>query len=132
MIVLCDALEAVAKLRWTGMIDVKGATCLGRTWRRTSEGFAVSLPPRYFKTLLEEFHMESAKPMVRSSLDGSRVGNDFTELSDAETHNWFRRGVGRLFWVAFVCPDIFFITKELARQVAKPTFQNWRELKRVL
>ena len=110
---------------------------LGRTIRRTSEGFTWEADEKHVRLLLEENGMSSCKPlstpMCREDDDGCLHAQGPEPLPMESTEaSLYRRSVARLNYLALDRPDISVAVNKLARTMSNPRVGNEVALKRVL
>ena len=123
-------------------LDVNGKTVdslkfLGRTIRKTADGYTWEADEKHVRLLLEESEMRDCKPlstpMCREDADEClrAQGPEPLHMESADA-SLYRRSVARLNYLALDRPDIAVAVNRLARTMSSPRIGNEVALKRVL
>ena len=105
---------------------------LNRIVSCTDSGWTVEAVPRHAELIVEQLGVESARTVVSPGVDGTEE-DDLDDDEDILGLDLTRfRGVAaRCNYLSFDRPDLQFATKEICREMSKPTTGSLRRLRRI-
>ena len=111
--------------------DDKEARILNRVVRWTSEGLEYEADPRQVEQLVQDLHLEGAKPLGTPGCKATaeQLVEDAPVLADQETP--FRAVAARANYLAADRPECQFPAKEVCRWMSAPTAHSVASLKRL-
>jgi hypothetical protein len=110
--------------------DDKKIDVLGRVLEWTETGIKYQADPKHRSIILEKFGLGPESKGLKVPGRAEDPNEDDQEL-DSQESSEFRAIAARMNYLAQDCPDIQFATKEVCREMAKPTFGSWAKAKRV-
>ena len=104
---------------------------LNRVIRCTQKGWEVEPDQRHADLIIQELELEKANAVLTpgEKEPKRKEGENEEELSGEEATR-YRGIVARANYLAADRPDLMYATKEVCRGMAKPTKQDWHNLKR--
>ena len=122
------AIQAQVLLRPTGELLV-GHTIsfLGRQLTHKGEYIEITLGDKYMNTLLEEQDMHNSRPVNTPGTAAMKTTTGETALTP-DKHKQYRRAVGKLQWMTYIC----YATKEIARDLTAQKAHSQLKLKHLL
>ena len=115
---------------------VKGWEQQGKVLNRivscTDDGWTVEADPRHAELVVEQLGVESARVVASPGVDGTEEEDrdDDQEITGQDMTR-FRGVSARCNYLSFDRPDIQFATKEVCREMSKPTTGSLRRLRRI-
>ena len=106
---------------------------LNRIVRYTEQGFELEADPRHAELIIEQLGVGGCKPVISPGIDDDDDDDDDGVEAEIEGEDATRfRGVAaRCNYLAFDRPDLQYATKEVCREMAKPTTGSLRRLRRI-
>ena len=109
---------------------------LNRILRCTSEGWQLKADPRHAELAMEQLGISESRSVVTPGVDGTcGVDDDDDDDDDVDLSGQditrFCRVAARCNYLAFDQPDLQFSTKEVCREMSRPTNGSLRRLRRV-
>jgi len=114
--------------------DVKEIDILGRVLKYTSSGITWQADPRHRKMILEHFGFNGqTKSVTKNGAKDERVEEGEEDLKSEvlqkEEEQAFRALAARANYVAIDVPNIQYPTKEVCRDMSKPSISGYEKLK---
>ena len=104
---------------------------LGRRLRREGESIKILASENYIDEMLEEHGLHHANPVVSPGTTQVAVDDPVSALSSADATT-YRRGVGKAMWLTRIRGDMYYVTKELARNLQNPTNEDMAKLRHLM
>ena len=116
--------------------DDKEATLLGRTIKWESWGVTCEADPKHREMVMEALGLQEdskslAAPGNKDDDKTEKQHQEEAEDIDPKEATKFRAIAARLNYMAADMPDVQFACKEACREMAAPTEQSWRKVKRI-
>ena len=116
--------------------ELSEAQFLGRTIRRTCEGYEYEGNPKHTRILLEEWNLEESKslssPGCALEKPNGKGKLEEDELLSPYEAKRYRRAAARINYMSLDRCDLSFASKETSRGMANPTRGDVVRLKRIL
>jgi hypothetical protein len=105
---------------------------LNRIVSCTPEGWTVEADPRHAELIVEQLGVDGARAVVSPGVDGADEDDleDDVDIVGADLTR-FRGVAARCNYLSFDRPDLQFATKEVCREMSKPTTGSLRRLRRI-
>ena len=128
-----ESIQQELLLRPTGEASPgKSINFLGRRITNNGDSFDMTLEPSYVDNILKETEMASCNSANTPGTSALKANIDDDELLSTGQHKAFRRIVGKLQWLAYICPDMAYAIKELPRCIQQPCIRDQRKLKHLI
>ena len=86
------------------------------------------MSPNYVLDILEEHGLRDAKSVVSPGI-ATVTTSDAVSALEGKSISLYRRGVGKCMWMVPLRPEIYYTTKELARNLQHPTMESMMRLR---
>ena len=105
---------------------------LNRVVRGDARGWRLEADPRHAELVVEQLDDGNLKPAVTPGVEGQEEldRDDDVDITGADATR-FRGAAARCNYMAFDRPDMQYATKEVCREMAKPTTGSLRRLRRI-
>ena len=108
----------------------KQGKVLNRIVTCEDNGWTIEADPRHAELIVEQLGVEAARAVVTPGVDGTEeVDNEEDIDIDGTDITSFRGVAARCNYLSFDRPDIMFATKEVCREMSKPTTGSLRRLR---
>ena len=98
----------------------------------TPDGWTIEADPRHAELIVEQLGVAEARSVVSPGVDGAdEDDNDDDEFITGAGLTRFRGVAARCNYMSFDRPDVQFATKEICREMSKPTTGSLRRLRRI-
>ena len=105
---------------------------LNRILRCTSEGWQLKADPRHAELAMEQLGISESRSVVTPGVDGACEVDDDDDVDlSGQDITRFRGVAARCNYLGFDRPDLLLSTKEVCREMSRPTTGSLRRLKRV-
>ena len=109
---------------------VQEGKVLNRIVRYTDQGWQLEADPRHSELIIEQLGVDGGKAVVTPGIDDDDDESVEVDIEGADATR-FRGVAARCNYLAFDRPDIQFATKEVCREMSRPTTGSLRRLKRI-
>ena len=89
------------------------------------------MSPNYVLDILKEHGLQDAKPVVSPGITTVTTPDAVSAL-EGKSISLYRRGVGKCMWMVPLRIEIYYTTKELARNLQHPTMESMMRLRLLL
>lgn len=103
---------------------------LNRIVRHTDRGWQLEADPRHAEIIIEQLGVGGGRPVITPGIEDDDDENPEVDIEGADATR-FRGVAARCNYLAFDRPDLQFATKEVCREMSKPTTGSLRRLKRI-
>ena len=103
---------------------------LNRIVRYTEEGYELEADPRHAELIIEQLGVGGNRPVITPGIDDDDVESAEVEIEGSDATR-FRGVAARCNYLSFDRPDLQYATKEVCREMARPTTGSLRRLKRI-
>ena len=105
---------------------------LNRIVSCTDEGWTIETDPRHAELIVEQLGVAEARAVVSPGIDGAAEDDEDDDVDIVGPDlSRFRGVAARCNYLSFDRPDMQFATKEICREMSKPTTGSLRRLRRI-
>ena len=128
-----ELIQSKLLLKVTGTLsETTPLDFLGRVITLVNDTIHLSMNTKYIDDMLTEFSLTNCKPATTPGTSTIKRPSDGDTPLTPEEHSLYRRGTGKLLWLALLRIDIQYSTKELSRALTAPTLEDLAKLKHLL